>query len=162
MSSRAFLIAACASGLIATPAAAKAGPLAQALGAPDALTISASVRSRVEAIDGQFRPTGPANDAMVSLRTDIAAEYDAGPLRFGAELQDARAYGQAANSSASTSEINALELVQGYVRLQLGDQGKNAKTGHGLLTAGRFTMDVGSRRLIARNRCPGLIDRGLR
>ena len=149
--SKAFLIAMCASGLaISSPA--HAGALSDAIGAPDALSISGSIRARVEAIDGQFRPTGPINDAMISLRTDLLAEYDAGPVRFGGEVQDARAYEHAANSTAGTTEVNALELVQAYARLELGDQSKGAKGSHGLLTAGRFTMDVGSRRLIARNR----------
>ena len=134
------------------PAAAKQGPLASAVGAPDDLTIAATVRARVEGIDGQFRPVAARADSMVSLRTTLAAEYDAGPVRFGGELWDARAYGEAANSSVSTSDVNALELVQAYVKVELGDWAKGSKGGKGLLTAGRFTMDIGSRRLVARNR----------
>ncbi|MFM9936240.1 MAG: alginate export family protein [Novosphingobium sp.] len=142
--------------IISAPASAKQGLLAEAVGAPDDLTITATVRARVEAIDGQFRPTAARNDSMVSLRTTVAAEYDAGPVRFGGELWDARTYGEAANSSITTSDVNALELVQGYVKFELGDWGQStkggAKGGRGLLTAGRFTMDIGSRRLVARNR----------
>lgn len=160
MINRAILIAIAASGLVSGPAAAKQGPLAQALGAPENLVITATVRARVEGIDGQFRPNVATGDSMVSLRTAIAAEYDAGPVRFGAEMWDARVYGQAINSSAGTGEVNALELVQAYVRAELGDWSKGARGGanggangsRGLLTAGRFTMDIGSRRLVARNR----------
>jgi len=152
VTNRALLIAIAASGLVSAPAAAKQGPLAQAVGAPDNLVITATVRARVEGIDGQFRPNIATGDSMLSLRTAIAAEYDAGPVRFGAEMWDARAYGQAINSSAGTGEVNALELVQAYVRAELGDWSKGAKGGKGLLTAGRFTMDIGSRRLVARNR----------
>ena len=57
-------------------------------------SIAASARLRVESIDGQFRPNAPTNDTMVSLKTAVEAEYDAGPVRFGAELWDARAWGQ--------------------------------------------------------------------
>lgn len=152
MTNRALLIALAASGLITAPASAKQGPLAQAVGAPDNLVITASVRARVEGIDGQFRPNVATGDSMLSLRTAIAAEYDAGPVRFGAEMWDARTYGQAINSSAGTGEVNALELVQAYVRAELGDWSKGAKGGKGLLTAGRFTFDIGSRRLVSRNR----------
>jgi hypothetical protein len=45
-----------------------------------------------------------------------------------------------------TGEVNALELVQAYVGVNFG---LGAKTS-GALTAGRFTMDIGSRRLVAR------------
>ncbi|MCW1382104.1 alginate export family protein [Novosphingobium sp. KCTC 2891] len=157
MTSRAFLAALGASGLIASPAAAKQGPLASALGVSDDWQVSANVRARFEAIDNQFRATGPDSDSMLSLRTDVLAEYDAGPVRIGGEVQDSRVYGQAANSTAGTGEVNALEPVQAYLRLELGDSGtgafgKGAKGGRGLLTLGRFTMDLGGRRLVARNR----------
>ena len=148
-----FTAAACAALIVSASAAAKPGLLAEAVGAPSDLTITATVRARVEGIDGQFRPNAARSDAMVSLRTTLAAEYDAGPVRFGGELWDARAYGEAANSSVSSSDVNALELVQAYVKVELGDWRQSAKGGgKGLLTAGRFTMDIGSRRLVARNR----------
>lgn len=112
-------------------------------------TIAASARLRVESLEGQFRPSAPRNDTMVSLKTTIEAGYDAGPVRFGAELWDGRAWGQDNASSAGTSEINALELVQANVKVELGDR---AVGGHGLLTAGRFTLDLGGRRLVSRQR----------
>lgn len=139
--------------IAAAPAAAREGVLAAAVGAPDDLTISATVRARVEGIEGQFRPNAAQSDALFSLRTTLAAEYDAGPVRFGGELWDARIYGAAANSSIATTDVNTLELVQAYARIELGNWAKGAKaSARGLLTAGRFTMDIGSRRLVARNR----------
>lgn len=146
------LSAACAGLAFSTPAMAKQGPLAEALGAPDDLAISATVRARVEGIDGQFRPSPASADAMFSLRTTVAVEYDAGPVRFGGELWDARAYGEGPNSSITTSDVNTVELVQAYAKIELGDWRKGAKGGKGLLTLGRQTMDIGSRRLVARNR----------
>lgn len=123
------------------PAAALAGE------AP--FSIAASARLRVESIDGQFRPAAPANDTMISLRTAVEAEYDAGPVWFGAELWDARAWGQDVRSSAGTAEVNALELVQAHVKIELGSK---ATGGHGMLTAGRFTLDLAGRRLVSRQR----------
>lgn len=131
---------------------AKPGPLAEALGAPDELAISASVRTRAEGIDGQFRPSPAGADSMVSLRTTLAIEYDAGPVRFGGELWDSRAYGESATSSITTADVNTLELVQAYAKIELGDWKKGSKGAKGLLTLGRQTMDIGSRRLVARNR----------
>ncbi|HQS70407.1 MAG: alginate export family protein [Novosphingobium sp. 28-62-57] len=108
-------------------------------------TIAASARLRLESIDGQFRPAPtPENDTMVSLRTEIAASYDAGAVRFNAELWDARAWGQDARSSANTREINAFELVQANVQVPLA--------GKSILTLGRYTLDLGNRRMVARQR----------
>lgn len=146
------LSAACAVLVFSKPVMAKQGPLAEALGTPDDLSISATVRARVEGIDGQFRPSPASADAMFSLRTMLAVEYDAGPVRFGGELWDARAYGEGPNSSITTSDVNIVELVQAYAKIELGDWRKGAKGGKGLLTLGRQTMDIGSRRLVARNR----------
>lgn len=112
--------------------------------------ISGSVRIRYEALDGQFRPGLPDHDDGVFLRTTIAAEYrDAAGWRIGGELIDARAYAVDADSSTNASAVNALEISQLYVGADLGDAlGRGSQ---GRLTAGRFTMDLGSRRLLARN-----------
>jgi hypothetical protein len=127
--------------------AAMAGtPLHDALGAPDELTIKGMIRSRVEGIDGQFRPNVAENDFLWSLKSTLLVDYDGGPFRVGAEVWDARGYGEKSNSSTGTTEVNALELVQAYVGLDFGLGG----TKKGASTAGRFTMDIGSRRLVAR------------
>lgn len=113
--------------------------------AEDPLSISASARLRVETIDGQFRPApAPGTDTMVSLRTEIAATYDAGPVRFNAEVWDARAWGQDARSSANSGEVNAVELVQANVQVTLA--------GKSTVRLGRFTLDLGNRRMVARQR----------
>lgn len=115
------------------------------LGSPDGWKISGTFRVRDEAIDDQFRPApAPQSDHFLSLRTTLFAEYDSASWRVGAELFDSRGYGQRPNSSVGTTEINALELGQAYVSVDVG--GKNSA-----VTAGRFTMDDGSRRLVARN-----------
>lgn len=124
------------------------GPLHEALGLPEDLKISGSFRARIEAIDGQFRPDAATADQLVSLRTTLAAEYAAGPVRIGAEFHDARGYLQEDNSSADTGVVNALEFSQYYVGLDLGDElGRGSKT---QLTVGRMTMALGSSRLVSR------------
>ena len=126
----------------ATAAAPEAAPAAEGF------SIGASVRARVEAIDGQFRPNRAESDFLLSFRTEILAQYDAGPIRFVGELSDSRGYGQKVNSSAGSSEINALEPLQAYVALDIADS-----IGHGYggdFRVGRFTMDIGSGRLVER------------
>ncbi|TCM17710.1 alginate export protein [Novosphingobium sp. PhB165] len=122
------------------------GLLKQAVGGPDGLTITGGVRARVEGIDGQFRPDKAKDDVMFSLKTTLLVDYDGGPFRIGGELWDARAYGQHHDSSAGTTEVNAMELVQAYVGLDF----KTGDKSEARLTAGRFTMNIGSRRLVAR------------
>jgi hypothetical protein len=126
------------------------GLLYQALGAPANWKISGTFRIRVEGIDGQFRPNLPDDDGLLSLRTTLFAEYDTGPVRIGAELFDSRGYLEHRRSSVGTTEINAFELGQAYLGFDL-DSALGAGSAS-TVTVGRFTMDEGSRRLVARNR----------
>ena len=123
--------------------------LQEAIGDPDDLTVSGSARIRYESLHNQFRPGLDENDDLVTMRFSLAAEYDAGPVRFGGELIDARAYSGDNGSSIGTGEVNALELVQAYIGVDLDDALGAGSTSS--LTAGRFTMDLGSRRLVGRN-----------
>jgi len=123
--------------------------LQAAIGDPDALTVTGSARIRYEAIGNQFRPGLDRNSDAVLLQATLAAEYRAGPVRIGAELDDSRVYFAGPGSSVSTSEVNTLEPVQAYLALDLGSAlGKGANASR---KAGRFTRDLGSRRLVARN-----------
>lgn len=111
----------------------------------ESLSVSASARLRFETIDGQFRPApAPQSDTMLSLRSELALTYDAGAVRFAAEMWDARAWGQNPLSSASTAEVNAFELIQANVQVPLAHGG--------LLRLGRFTLDLGNRRMVSRQR----------
>lgn len=99
--------------------AADENPLHAALVAPEALQIHLQLRSRTEAIDGQFRPTAASNDLFQSFRTILTAKYDLGPFQVGGELRDARGYSQPQNSSAGVSEIDAIEPLQAYMARDL-------------------------------------------
>ncbi len=112
------------------------------------LTLNGVVRTRFDAIDGQYRNTGPVSDSMLSTRTLIFGEWDAGRVRLGFELADSRGYPRQPNSTIGTGEINAMELVQLHATAELGDMlgaGSDSE-----LTVGRMVMDVGSRRLLGR------------
>ncbi|WP_374406065.1 alginate export family protein [Pelagerythrobacter sp.] len=123
--------------------------LQEALGDPEGLEVSGSIRVRYEALANQFRPGLDENDDIVSLQSRLFAQYDTGPIRVGGELIDSRAYATDAGSSVGTGEVNALELVQAYIGADFGDvfgEGSQAS-----LDAGRFVLDLGSRRLAGRN-----------
>lgn len=114
---------------------------AQASDAPD-VTISGTFRIRYELLEGQYRPALPPRDDAITAQTAIAAEYRTGAFRIGGELIDSRAYLTDAPGALSTSEVNAVELSQAYIGASLGDVS---------VTAGRFNLNLGSRRLAARN-----------
>lgn len=148
----AILGAAGAALLTAGPACAGGngpGLLYRALGSPEGWTIRGSLRSRIEGIDGQYRPRVDERDQLLSFRSLIFVEHDAGPVRIGAELQDGRGYLERANSSVGVGDVNTLELIQAYVGVDLqGGAGRNTTSA---LTLGRFTQNIGSQRLVGKN-----------
>ncbi len=115
--------------------------------AEDGLTLGGSSRIRYEVIDGQLRTGFNEDDDLLSIRTILTGEYRKGDLRLGAELYDSRVYGGSAGTPISTSEVNAFELVQAYVGYDVSEPfGPGSKLG---LQGGRFTLNLGSRRLVA-------------
>lgn len=122
--------------LVATPACAE-----------DGLTLSANTRLRYETIEGQPRTGFNESDDLFNIRTIVTGEYRSGQLKIGAELYDSRIYGGDAGTPITTGEVNTLELVQAYVGYDIPDAfGPGTKL---VLQAGRFTLNLGSRRLVA-------------
>jgi hypothetical protein len=139
--------AALLAGALASPALAEAPTLQSAIGNPDNFKLSGSVRLRYETLDGQPRAGLPAKDEQLDLRSTLFAEYDTGAVRIGAELYDSRAWLNKAGDSLDTTQVNTLELVQAYVAADFdGTFGPGSRAS---VQAGRFKLDLGSRRLIA-------------
>ncbi|MCA9668595.1 MAG: alginate export family protein [Myxococcales bacterium] len=112
------------------------------------LTLQLSHRTRFERLWQRFRPAG-GDDMILALRSGARVELRLAPLVVGAELVDSRAYlGNAATPMNSTAS-DAFELLQAYVGADLRDV--FAAGALLRLRAGRMTMDLGSRRLVARN-----------
>lgn len=121
--------------------------MVQAADASPPFTLSGSVRLRYEVIDGQARAGFDSSDGLANIRTQILAEYHTAAIRVGAELFDSRVYGADPGTPISTNEVNALELVQAYIATDIVNPlGKGTKLS---LMAGRFTLNLGSRRLVA-------------
>jgi hypothetical protein len=119
------------------------------------LTIDAGARARIEAIDGQFRPATSPDDVFVSFRTTIAAHLDLGDFTLGGEIVDARGYGESDRSSVKTTEVDALEPVQAYAAYRFHDVAQKGDTL--TATAGRFSLDIGSSRLVGRTDFPNTV-----
>lgn len=127
--------AVCLVATIASPAAAQ-----QAEG----FDVSGSTRLRYETIENQPRIGFNRTDTLVNLRTTLLASYRDGPLTIAAELWDSRVWNADAGTPVTTNEVNAVELVQAHAayRTQIG---RTRVT----FQAGRSTLNIGSRRLVA-------------
>lgn len=117
---------------------------------PSWLSISGSHRTRFENLDEQFRRTRNGGDQVIVFRTNLLASIDFQQVKFAAEVLDARVTQADSGTPLSGSIVNPLELLQAYVEIPLDNT--FIENSESSLRAGRITMDVGSRRLVARNR----------
>lgn len=124
--------------------------LQTALGLPDGVRVEGSIRPRYEALTNPFVAGRTDDDEFLGLQTQLRVEIDIGQgsgLAVGGELLDSR-FIAGNESGGAAAEINTLEPSQAYLAWRPHDfLMDGAKLD---LTAGRFTMDVGSRRLVAR------------
>lgn len=115
----------------------------------DTISLSFEHRSRYEGLSDPFRVAnrGKAYTDVFAMRTLLHAKVKL-PEGFsvGAELMDSRAF-LSSDAVLNTTTVNPAELLQAYVRWD-GD----ALGGKLRARLGRITMDVGSRRFVARNR----------
>jgi hypothetical protein len=82
------------------------------------------------------------------MRTLLSVELRGGPVVVGAELQDARAW-VTDETPVNTTLINPIELLQAHVGVH--GKGVLVEGDEVSLTAGRMTIDLANRRLVARN-----------
>ncbi|MEM9404402.1 MAG: alginate export family protein [Acidobacteriota bacterium] len=115
---------------------------------PDWLELSVVQRTRFEVLDGQFRVGRTDDDSLLLLRTLVHPRFRLGKrATLGIELQDSRVFFEREQTPLGTSLVNAVEPLRAYLQLR----GK-ARDGSWTVDAGRITLDVGSRRFVARNR----------
>ena len=133
-------------------ARAAEGPwrLDQAMNLPTWFSLSGHHRSRYESLSSQYRGGRNGSDQILVFRTTLHAQLKFDSLRFGAELLDSRARLDDAGTPLSTGIVNPAELLQAYGALKLKDLFQPGSESE--IRAGRITMDLGKRRLVARNR----------
>lgn len=110
----------------------------------DGFDLSGTIRLRGEAIENQARVGFDRTDSLINLRTILMASYRDGPFTLAAELWDSRVWGDDPGTPVSTGEVNTFELVQAYAAYRT-EIGKAKIT----IQGGRFTLNIGSRRLVA-------------
>ena len=123
--------------------------LGEALGVPEVLALEVDHRTRYEYLDEQFRLNRGGKDEWVVFRTRVRARLSLQDwLVLGAELQDSRITADTQRAPVGTGAVNPVELLRAYVEVS----GGTPFGGRQVAQLGRITMDVGSRRLVARNR----------
>ena len=118
---------------------------------PTGLSLALQQRTRYETLNHPFRPGTTGSDQILSLRTLVQANLALNPrLKIQLELQDSRAEAADTGTLVNTSIVNTTELLEGNI--QWLEEGLFLKGSYSLLRGGRLTMDLGKRRLVARNR----------
>ncbi|EED32757.1 conserved hypothetical protein [gamma proteobacterium NOR5-3] len=108
---------------------------------------SANVRLRTEYLADSFRLVSPRQDHLQFSRSQLGLRYQASGWSAELEVQDSRAWGDKSLSPIGTDDVNTLEPVIAKV-----EKTWQMNSGAAIsLSAGRMTLDYGSRRLLARN-----------
>ena len=122
--------------------------LRDAAGLPDWLDLRGEQRVRYETLDGQFRAGRAGGDQALALRTSLRADLRLSPVGAVVEGMDSRQFLSDAGSPVDTTMVDTLELLQAHARW---DAGRLIPGGTNTVRAGRETLDLGNRRLVARN-----------
>ncbi len=124
--------------------------LDDALSTPHWFSLSGIHRTRMENLNNQYRNNFNGGDQALVFRTNVFAKLNFDRIRFTGEMMDSRATLTDSGTPLNTTIVNPLELLQAHVEipfenfLQIGSKST--------IRGGRITMDVGSRRFVARNR----------
>jgi hypothetical protein len=119
------------------------------LGLPDWLNASLEYRVRYESMDAPFAKGQTGSQYQVPMQTALWMEANYQALRVGFEFWDARQYGTKAGQTLNNTMVDSANFPQIYAALStlnLFDSGLGAE-----VRGGRMTMNLGSRRLVARN-----------
>lgn len=138
----------CFISILATVAAASPAS-AQDTG-PNDVTVSGSVRPRYETVSDPLRAGASGTEDLFSIRTTLEIDGRLGDFDFSVEgLDSRRIAGDDNPDGAASGQLNAAELLQAYVAWSPEDV---FRAGDELaVKAGRFTIDLGARRLAARS-----------
>jgi len=120
-------------------------------GTPEWLQISLEHRTRYEHLTNPFRLNVSGTEKHFPLRTRLLLEVGEHnrPVRFLLEFQDSRVLYEKENLYSTIANINNRDFLQAQLQFQ-SDRFplKNLKS---QLIVGRFTLNLGRRRLVARN-----------
>ena len=122
--------------------------LRSALDLPEWADVALEQRLRYESLGNNFRTGSPGSDQALALRTSLLGQIKTEPVGLLAEVMDSRQYLSDSGSAIDTTQVNAVDLLQAQVRW---DAGPLFSGGQHRIQFGRETLDLGNRRLVARN-----------
>jgi len=123
--------------------------LHDALKLPEWLSMSVEQRTRYETMDGTFKAGSKGGDQQIPLQTTLWLEAHMNSFRLGTEFMDARALSSDSGTGVNNTMVDTWDFLQAYGAWS--DQNV-AYSGLGAeVVAGRQTINLGSRRLVARN-----------
>lgn len=109
-----------------------------------AWSLDGTYRLRYESLHNAYRAGASGSDQILVSRL-LASLKGSGEHVFGElEIQDSRSWLDDAGTPLGTDDVNALEPLQAWIGWQQQNQF--------VVKAGRQTLDIGSRRFVARNR----------
>ena len=115
---------------------------------PERISLSVEHRTRFEHNDEQYDVGRSGDESVLIFRTLVDGRFSLSDhLTVGAELQDSRTIYRN-DTKLGTDIVNAVELLRAYVELEMSEMWGGTLT----TQVGRITMNVGSRRLVARSR----------
>ncbi|MBA2544471.1 MAG: alginate export family protein [Deltaproteobacteria bacterium] len=128
---------------------AKPWRIDRAIDAPAWLRLGLEHQSRFEHLSHDFRGKATDDATAFSMRTLVTAEASLESVLAGIELEDSRIYASDA-TALNTTLSDPLEILQAYV----GVRRKNLVLDNDAFEArvGRLTIDLSTRRVVARNR----------
>lgn len=115
---------------------------------PDWLDVRGEQRTRYEWLDRQFRSGRLGGDQALALRTSLVAYARLEAVGVLLEGMDSRQYLSDEGSPVDTTMVDTLELLQAHARWNAG---RLVPGGTSTVRVGRETLDLGNRRLVARN-----------
>ena len=126
----------------ASPAIAQENP-------PPRFEVSGSIQTRIESLNERMRRGESGSNQGLFNR--VLVEFTARDTftEWTAEVMDARVVGEPDDATTTTGQVNTFELLQGYFAAQFTDT--FIADDELRVQLGRHTMNVGSRRLVARN-----------
>lgn len=137
-------------------AAGKPWRLQDAVKVPFWLELGGSYRVRYEALSSSLRPGVEDSDRLLAERLLLRARIGDEKRFEIVEIEDARTQLDDENTPLGTDDVNAAGILQAHLGFRISDA--LLKGDRIDLQAGRMTLDVGSRRLVARNRLRNTIN----